>query len=315
MTRRAVVLMGHGSRDERGAREFLDLARAVAAASPDPVTAGVLEFAGPVAPSIQEAFDRAAALGVEEVVAQPVLLFDAGHHRYDMPEQVHAARRRHPGLRVRLGRCIGLHPDLVALADARGREAVARAGRLRGRRVALLLVGRGSFEPEANGDLFKLCRLVWERGGWAWVEGAFVSLARPFVPEGIERCVRLGTEGIVVVPFFLNTGVLVRRIYAQAAACRSRYPEVPIVCGRYLGVDPAVVRAVLDGVAGAGEPPDLAAVRAAAEARGRRGHHHHPHPHGGPHHHHHHHHHDHAHVDDVPAGGGVDAREVAGDGG
>lgn len=325
MTRTAIVLMGHGSRDEEGAREFLALVDAVAAQSSDPVTGGVLEFAGPVAPSIQHAFDRAAAWPVDEIVAQPVLLFDAWHMRFDMPEQVYQARDRHPGRRFRLGRPIGLHPEVIALARSRGREALEEGRGPDDGPVALLLVGRGSFEPEANGDLFKLCRLIWEADdAWTWVEGAFVSLARPFVPQGIDRCVRLGARTVVVLPFFLNTGILVRRIYEQARAARSRYAGVRILCARYLGVEPRVVRAVLEAASQATDPPDPVVVRqAVARARGGRGHGHshpHHHHHHDRYHHHHHHHHDreahpqghearHRQLQDGPAGEAGGGRE------
>ena len=61
-----ILLMGHGSRDLDGAREFVALVDAVReAAGPTPVEAGFLEFAGPVISSIQAAFFYPQSPGLE----------------------------------------------------------------------------------------------------------------------------------------------------------------------------------------------------------------------------------------------------------
>ena len=73
--------------------------------------------------------------------------------------------------------------------------------------TAVLLVGRGSTDPDGNREVFKIGRLLWEGRGYGWVEVCFVSLARPAVPEGIARCVTLGAKRVIVVPYFLFTGV------------------------------------------------------------------------------------------------------------
>lgn len=255
MAQRAVVLMGHGSRDPRGAQEFLQLAEMVAAELAEPVYAGVLEFAGPVAPSIQDAFDRAAGGGATEVVGQPVLLFPAGHDRWDMPAEVRRARDRHPGIRYRLGQALGVHEALLDLVAERAREAAARLPRGDASATAVLLVGRGSTVPAANAELFRIARLLWEQGPWGWVEAAFVSLTGPSVAEGIRRCACLGARRVLVVPYFLCTGVLVHRIYRQAWAERARHPGLEIACGAHLGVDPRVARAVRERLGQAAEAP------------------------------------------------------------
>ena len=48
------------------------------------------------------------------------------------------------------------------------------------------------------------------------------------------------------MPFFLFTGVLVPRIYAQAAAYAAQHPELEVVAGAHLGPDRRLARLVLE---------------------------------------------------------------------
>jgi sirohydrochlorin cobaltochelatase len=238
--------MGHGSRDAEALAEFRELERAVQVAAPfDCVTSGWLEFAGPGVPAIQEAIASCVALGERTVLAIPVLLHHAGHSRADMPREIAIARARFPDLDLRTVDYLGMPDGLLEIAEARLREAERSLGPAPGTTTALL-VGRGSSDAEANAEFFKLGRLLWERLGDVEVECCFVSLARPDVSTGIERCVRLGARRIVVVPYFLNTGVLVKRIQSQAESAASRFPDIEIAMGEHLGIHPRLVEVILN---------------------------------------------------------------------
>lgn len=258
-----LVLLGHGSRDPQGAAEFLQLVAAVASAQPERcVRGGVLEFPGPVAPPIQAAADEVAGSGARVVVGQPVLLFHAGHDKDDMPSQHRRMAERHPDVEFRLGSPFGLRPEMIELAYERAVAARERLGPQEGP-TGLLLVARGTNHPEANGDMFKLARLFWERyrAEFPLVEAAFVSLAQPFVPEGIARLRALGARRIVVAPYFINTGILVRRIDEQARRTAEAMRDVPLAVARHLGVDQRLVAVICDEAARAERSP-----RAAQEA-------------------------------------------------
>lgn len=257
--------MGHGSRDDAGAREFLALVEAVQrAAASYRVTGGLLEFARDGVPSIQEAFDAIAASGAGTVVAAPVLLFHAGHDKQDMPAQAWAAARRYPQLEIRLAPNLGIHPLLLEIAEERLAALEARAVASEPEATAVLLVGRGTSDPEANGDFFKAGRLVWERNNYALVECAFVSLAEPGVAAGIRRCVALGATRVLVLPYFLNTGVLVQRIHQQARETAMELPGVQVLVGEHLGVHPKLVELILQRAAEATAVSEAPGVAAAA---------------------------------------------------
>ena len=86
-----------------------------------------------------------------------------------------------------------------------------------------------------------VARAGWWRGRRTWViaaagvEYAFVSLAPPDTAGALERCRRLGAARIVVLPYFLFTGVLPRRVQAQARQWAHGHPDVKVGTAPVLG--------------------------------------------------------------------------------
>ncbi len=237
----SLLIVGHGSRSAAGVAEYWDLARAVAGEAPDlDVGCGFIELASP---DLDTAVDRLVDRGAASVVAVPLVLLGAGHMKDDGPAALHRGRHRHPAVRFAYGRQLGLHPLVLAVAEDRVRDAIGDADPSE---TAVVVVSRGSSDPDANADLYKVARLLWDSRGLAMVEPAFVSLAQPSVPAAIERCRLLGATSIVVVPYFLFTGVLVDRIADQVAAWASAHPEVGARCGPHLGADPRIAQLVLE---------------------------------------------------------------------
>ena len=242
MTERpALLIVGHGSRSAAGVAEYWRLAAAVRAQAPAlRVGCGFIELA---APDLDTAVDSLVASGATSVVATPLILLGAGHLKNDGPAALHRGRHRHPTVRFRYARDLGIHPLVLAVAEDRIRVAAGdddRAG------TAVVLVGRGSSDPDANADLYKVARLLWDFQGLGLVEPAFVSLARPDVSAALDRCLRLGATRIAVVPYFLFTGVLVERIRAQTAAWAAAHGHVDVRHGPHLGADPRVAALVLE---------------------------------------------------------------------
>lgn len=240
---RSLLLIGHGSRSAAGVAECLDLVSAVAELAPGlAVGHGFIEFAQP---GLDQALDALAGTGAAEVVAVPLVLLGAGHLKDDGPGALARARTRNPTTGFRYARDLGIHPLVLAVAEDRARAA-GRELDADPADTAVVLVGRGSTDPDANGDLCKVARLLWDGRGFGAVEAAFVSLAEPGVPAALDRCRRLGFRHVAVVPYFLFTGVLVDRIAAQVADWTARNPTVHAVTGPHLGPDPRLARLVLD---------------------------------------------------------------------
>lgn len=247
---RGLLLVGHGTRSPAGVAQFGDLLRRVAELLPDrPVAGGFIELAPP---PLTEAAATLAAVGCGEIDVVPLVLVAAGHAKGDIPAALARERLRQPGLRFHYGRPLGPHAELLAALERRLDEVLRPSERAE---TTVLLVGRGATDPDANAEVAKVSRLLQEGRGLAGVETAFISLADPGVPAGLERCRRLGAGRVVVLPYFLFDGVLPDRVRAQADAWADERPEVQVRTAAVLGAS--------DGLA------DLVVVRAAEAAAGR----------------------------------------------
>lgn len=242
-----ILLMGHGSADREGALEFVELAEAVRGAAPEQtIEAGFLEFGGPVLHTIAEAIDLCAERGDRKVLAVPVLLAYAGHAKYDMPGQIRDGQERHPHLDLQAAPPFGIQETLLEIVEQRIREAQEGLPPCEPQDIAVLLVGRGTTDPEANADIYKIGRLLTERNNYGFVECCFIAMTEPRLPAGIDRCVRLAAKQVIVAPYFINTGTLVKRIWTQAEASGPRHPGVQIALARHMGVHPELVQFILN---------------------------------------------------------------------
>jgi len=229
-TKPALLLAAHGTRDQAGVAAFGALAARVgglAGADGTRVAGGFIELS---APPLRDAVAALVNGTPARLVAVPLMLSAAGHAKGDIPAALDRERARHPGLRWTYARPLGPHPALLGLLAAR----IAAASR-GSTAPAVLVVGRGSTDPDANADVVKTARLLWEGRDYPLAETAFVSLARPSVAEGLERCRLLGARRIVVARYFLFPGVLPDRVAEQAAGYAAAHPELDIACADVLG--------------------------------------------------------------------------------
>ncbi len=237
---RALLVIGHGTTSEQGVAQFAGLLTGVRSMAPDLVVeGGFLELARP---PIQDAVGRLVAAGHLRVDVVPLVLVAAGHSKGDVPAALERERLRHPGLTFRYGRPLGPHPLLLAELEARLQSVVRRE---LWATTAVVLVGRGATDPDANAEVAKTARLLFEGRGIGTVETAFVSLAAPGVPAALDRAVALGFRRIVVLPYFLFAGVLPDRIVEQVSAWAVGR-DVEVVCAGLIGPGAALAELVLE---------------------------------------------------------------------
>ena len=242
-----VMLCGHGSRNQLAVGEFAALADALKAKLPCiPVEYGYLEFANPV---IHQGLDRLREQGVKHILAVPGMLFAAGHAKNDIPSVLKTYEAAHPGIHITYGRELGVDLKMLRAAGDRIEEGLAQSPRnIRRDETLLLVVGRGASDPDANSNVAKVMRMLWEGMGFGWGEVAFSGVTFPLVAPALEHAMKLGYRRIVVFPYFLFTGVLVKRIYDAADEAQARHPEVEILNAPYLDDHPLVIGTFLDRI-------------------------------------------------------------------
>jgi sirohydrochlorin cobaltochelatase len=236
----AIMICGHGSRSRRAVEEFNQLSRHLRQRLPDhDVESGFLEFARPV---IRDGLDALKRRGARRIVCLPGMLFAAGHVKNDLPSEINTFAAENPGIQVSYGRELAIDPRLIRASSERIAAAEAAAGRTMDRKDTLLMVvGRGTNDPDANSNVSKVARMLWEGMGFGWTEVSYSGVAYPLVDEGLRHAVRLGYRRIIVFPYFLFTGILVDRIYAHADACQAAHPEIEVIKAGYLNDHPLVI--------------------------------------------------------------------------
>jgi sirohydrochlorin cobaltochelatase len=196
-----------------------------------PVEFGYLEFAKPI---IRDGLDSLRAQGVTRVLAVPGMLFAAGHAKNDIPSvlNTYAAQNR---LKIDYGKELGIDPKMLRAAADRVQEALNGAGSDVPRHETLLVVvGRGASDPDANSNVSKVTRMLWEGFGFGWAETAYSGVTFPLVEPTLEHAARLGYRRIIVFPYFLFTGILVQRIYGAVDKVAARIAGVEFVKAPYL---------------------------------------------------------------------------------
>ncbi|WP_435143600.1 CbiX/SirB N-terminal domain-containing protein [Halobaculum sp. P14] len=230
----AVLLVGHGSRREKSNDQVRELAAALETRLGLPVDAGFLELADP---SIPDAI-AGLAPSVSSIAVVHLSLFAASHVKNDVPAALQRARENYPDVSFDNGAHLGVHPAIVDLLDDRAASVEADLGVNREQDdVAVVLCARGSSDPDANADVHKLARLLYEGRAFSRVEATFIGVTEPTLSETLHDVAKHRPDGVVVVPYMLGDGVLTGRIREGAAEFDADYPYVDAACGDPLGTD------------------------------------------------------------------------------
>jgi sirohydrochlorin cobaltochelatase len=235
-----VMVCGHGSRDEGAVTEFARVAKGLRKLMPEmPVEYGYLEFATPI---IRDGLDKLREKGVTRVLAVPGMLFAAGHVKNDIPSVLNTYAAQNEGVTIELGKELGIDPKMMHAAGARIQETLdAASDDVPLHETMLVVVGRGASDPDANSNVAKVMRLLWEGFGFGWGETVYSGVTFPLVEPGLEHAAKLGFKRIVVFPYFLFTGILIDRIYEHTDRVAKRHPDIEFIKAAYLNDHPKVI--------------------------------------------------------------------------
>lgn len=299
-----LLLVGHGSRNKEGNKEIQHFAAKWRERHPDwRIEVCFIEHADVL---LAEGMDRAAR-GVKRVLVLPFILNAAGHVKMELPAALDAARARHPQVEFLVARHLGMGREIFAVLQGQLDRLMKSLAMPDPQTTGVILLGRGSSDDGANGELAKMARWIFEDNEHELVDLAFTSITWPRLETVVQRQSRLGMTQVCIVPVYLFTGVLMERIKAQVERLKAQYPGIAFALGTHFGFDKGIFDLLDAKVAGHELPEggllecDGCKYRKAAEAE-----HLHDHSHtatGAAHgheHKHEYHHHDHVHPH-VPA--------------
>lgn len=241
-----ILLVGHGSRGREGNKETINFAAQWRELHPDwRIEVCFIEHAEVL---LDEGLDRAAK-GAKKVIAIPFILNAAGHVKMELPHALEEARERHPGVQFIVTRHLGMGREIFAVLQGQLDRLMKQQAMPDPMTTGVILLGRGSSDAGANGELAKMARWIFEDNEHELVDLAFTGVTWPRLETVVQRHVRLGMMQIAIVPVYLFTGVLIERIQEQVNRLKQQYPQVAFALGTHFGFDPGVF-ALLDSRAG-----------------------------------------------------------------
>lgn len=116
-----------------------------------------------------------------------------------------------------------------------------------GLKRALLIVDRGSREPEVRQELEEICALAKQKASYDYADYCFLEVLPPFIEEGIKACIDSGANAITVMPYFLYPGMKLKEAVKQSARiCKERGLKLAIT--RPLSYHPMMSSLVADRI-------------------------------------------------------------------
>jgi sirohydrochlorin ferrochelatase len=197
-------------------------------------------------PTIAQGVARLVEQGVRQITVQPLLLFAAEHARRDIPEQVAKAAESFPGLQWHQTPHLGCHLRLLELSELRYREAIATRAGVPDDQTLLLMVGRGSRDPQANSEMASFSRLRWEQRRLGRVETCYLAMTRPTLAEGLASAARHGLPRIVVQPHLLFQGELLSQVAEETTSAAAEHPSREWIIAAHLGPHPLLCQAITE---------------------------------------------------------------------
>ena len=232
-----LLLAGHGSRKREGNEEIERFAANWRSLHSDwRIEVCFIEHAEIL---LNEGLDRAAQ-DAQRVILIPFILNAAGHVKMELPAAVSAARLRHPAVDFIVTRHLGMGREMLAVLQGQLDRIMKALAVPDPQTTGVILLGRGSSDAGANGELARMVRWLFEANEHELVDLAFTGVTWPRLETIVQRQVRLGMMQIAIVPVYLFTGVLIERIKAQVERLRQQYPQLAFGLGTHFGFDKGI---------------------------------------------------------------------------
>lgn len=232
-----LLLVGHGSRNREGNKEILHFAAQWRERHPEwRIEVCFIEHAEVL---LDEGLDRAAR-GATRVLTIPFILNAAGHVKMELPAALGRARERHPEVQFDVTRHLGMGREIFAVLQARLEQLMKALAVPAPENTGVILLGRGSSDAGANGELARMARWIFEAHEHELVDLAFTGVTWPRLETVVQRQVKLGMMQICIIPVYLFTGVLMERIKAQVERLQRQYPQVAFAQAGHFGFDPLI---------------------------------------------------------------------------
>lgn len=229
-----ILLVGHGSRNKEGNREIDTFANIWRDKNPQwKIETCFIEFADVL---LDRGLDNAAQ-GAERVIVVPLILNAAGHVKMEIPHFIGDARQRHPQVEFIYARHLGAAEGVLDILKRNLRKVMMAMDAPDPKSTGVILLGRGSSDRVANGEIAKMARWLFEESDHELVDIAFTGITYPRLEMAVQRQLQQGMTQVAILPYYLFTGTLIERIKRQVARLKIQYPHIVFTHGEYFGFE------------------------------------------------------------------------------
>ncbi|MGE6379434.1 sirohydrochlorin chelatase [Peribacillus muralis] len=237
----AILYICHGSRVKEASAQAIDFIKVCMKSQSNQIQEYC--FLELEAPSIEEAYERCIRQGATSIVAIPLLLLTAVHAKHDIPIILDKMKRQYPAVTLKYGRPIGVSDEMVDILVERLEETNEKVTE----DSLILLVGRGSSDPDVKRDLGQLADLLRNRLPKSQVQECYLTVATPSYVEALEMADESQANKVFIIPYLLFTGILMQSIQNGLQKVGDSNGRKIILCN-YLGYHPKIERVLKERI-------------------------------------------------------------------
>ncbi|EQA44888.1 sirohydrochlorin cobaltochelatase [Leptospira broomii serovar Hurstbridge str. 5399] len=250
-----LLIVGHGSREPRSNQEFERFVGEYSLHRPDlEIRHAYIELAQPEFKIKLREFAQTNST----IIVLPLFLFSAGHTKNDIPLVLDEVGKEFPTVKLIPTNCIGVHPTMLELLHTRASDIINKKEGIPKKR-GVIIVSRGSSDADANSEFYKLVRLFEESNEYSFVIPSFVGITKPLLSDSLEVAAKLRPEELLILPYFLFGGRLIRSIEEKVELFTDKFPWIKSSLAPHFGSNPSIFKILNDrikeAVAGIGVLP------------------------------------------------------------
>lgn len=197
----AILYVAHGTRVKEGEQQAIEFINKVKQEINHPIQE--ISFLELSTPTVEEGVKRCVEQGASEILVIPLLLFSAQHAKTDIPQILREEMKKYPLVHLKFGAPIGVTRTMVE-AVVEQLSTIENPSK-----AQIILVGRGSSDPEIQRDFAELASRVKLRTAFRNIEIAFLYGKGPQLDDVLAKS-KERTEPVILIPYLLFTGLLMK---------------------------------------------------------------------------------------------------------
>ncbi len=218
----AICLVGHGSREQEGNQEFLTLWKKLKERNFCRTTeCGFLELGQP---TLSKGMTACRQDGINNIIVLPAFLLPGEHTQRDIPNIIGTLSQSHPEIKIHFASTLGTKPEILKVCKERIKEAESFSPKSIPRSKSLFIcIAHGSHDTNLNSEVEDNFNLLGKKLGFAKTVIHFAGTSSQSLEDVLDKFMTGEFDRVTLLPFFLFTGVWVKRVHALADTFQKKH--------------------------------------------------------------------------------------------